>query len=192
MLKKIAKQHDFRLRVLNSLVHYRIIIRQLNLTTTETTTARFVKSAEDFVDYMLKLGSSIQLTDDGHHYVMTAYEHAMILNWGNSREKFQQYKNEYLLFVSANGWVRDLMFSENEELALAAKHKSLYFYIRDTEYEDLDLETFISYMTPTCPHCQEVKQVYRANMWQDEVEYLIHQRQQKLIRRDRNFSPQNF
>ncbi|CAL1543950.1 unnamed protein product [Lymnaea stagnalis] len=177
MLKKIAKQHDFRLRVLNSLVHYRIIIRQLHLTTAETTTARFVKSAEDFVDCMLELVSSIQLTDDGHHYVMTAYEHAMLLNWGNSREKFKQYKNEYLVFVSANGWVRDLMFSEKDELALASKHKSVYFYIRNTEYKDLDLETFISYMTHACPHCQEVNQVYSANMWQEEVRYLIHQRQ---------------
>ncbi|CAL1543952.1 unnamed protein product, partial [Lymnaea stagnalis] len=165
ILEKIAKQHDFRLRVLNSLVHYRIIIRQLNLTTAETTTARFVKSAEDFVDYMLKLGSSIQLTDDGHHDMLTAYEHAMILNWGNSQEKFQKYKNEYLVFVLENDGVRDLMFSENDELALVAKHKSLYFYIRDTEYEDHDLETFISYMTHACAHCQEVKQVYSANMW---------------------------
>ncbi|CAL1543948.1 unnamed protein product [Lymnaea stagnalis] len=188
ILKKIAKQHDCRLRVLNSLVHYRIIIRQLNLTTAETTTARFVKSAEDFVDYMLELVSSMQLSDEGHHDTMAAYEHGMILKWGNSREKFQQYKNEYLLFVLENEWVRDLMFSKKDELASAAKHKSLYFYVSDTEYEDLDLETFISYMTHACAHCQEVNQVYSANMWQDEVGYLTHQRQQKLYCRDGSFS----
>ncbi|CAL1543949.1 unnamed protein product [Lymnaea stagnalis] len=191
ILKKITKQHDFRLRVLNSLVHYRIIIRQLNLTTAETTTGRFVKSAEDFVDYMLELGSSIQLSDEGHHDAMAAYEHGMILNLGKSREKFQEYKNEYLVFVLNNAWVRDLMVSKNDELALAAKHKSLYFYIRDTEFEDVDLETFISYMTHACPHCQEVNHVYSANMWQDEVRYLINQRQQNIVHRDRYFPPQN-
>ncbi|CAL1543953.1 unnamed protein product [Lymnaea stagnalis] len=188
ILKKIAKQHDFRLRVLNSLVHYRIIIRQLNLATAETTTARFVKSAEDFVEHMLELGSSMHLTDDGYHYMMTAYEHAMILNWGNSPENFQTYKDRYLLFVLKNDWLRNLMASKKDELAMAANHKSLYVYIRDTEYKDLDLEIFIRYMIPSCPHCEEVNHVYSANMWQDEVGYLINQRQQKQICRGRNFA----
>ncbi|CAL1538902.1 unnamed protein product [Lymnaea stagnalis] len=120
IFQKSCKSHQFRLNVIMNLVHYRTLLRQQMVLSRSndhrSLNPNLVKTAEDYVQYLLDVGSTMteHLTLEGHHYMMSAHEHGMLLHWGNSTKQFEAYKKSLIKYVQDNPCVQKIIMSDKD------------------------------------------------------------------------------
>ncbi|CAL1547345.1 unnamed protein product [Lymnaea stagnalis] len=183
IFQKSCKRHLFRLNVIMNLVHYRTLLRQQMALSRgydhRTMNSNLMKSAEDYVQYLLDVGSTMteHLTLEGHHFMMSAHEHGMLLHWGNSTKQFEAYKKNLIKYVQDNPCVQEIMMSDKDfekKSEIIALHRHLFVYIQEAVSEDLELRKFCSYLHRSCHQCQISKTVKSdVDIWIQEVDFLM-------------------
>lgn len=157
-------------------------------TITEIEPCDLQMSAEDYIDRLLSIASKLKgtLSDDGYSVKLCAHEHAMLLNWGNSREKFEEHRNMLLQFSHDHPWIEEIVSDNEAEIESKyrslAKHKPIFLYIMNTSYENLQLSEFIRHLQKACSVCQFSKNVFTEGVWQTEAEHCMQERKKKQRR----------
>lgn len=199
VLTKTAKDHDLRLRALLELAHVMVALKQnpshqeisqqLACTNGLPSDGQLVSAAahmckpispEDLnktaLYYLERLSALARdmkgtLSDDGHHFVLSAYEHALSFNWQNA-EEVKSYKALIFEHVEKNEFVELFERPAPSRYHNMYNHKEVYFYLKQSTGNDhsLDLNTFLSKQVPACTICKKYgRQFFTKNMWFKEL-----------------------
>ncbi|XP_059169280.1 uncharacterized protein LOC131951032 [Physella acuta] len=127
-------------------------------------------SCSDCLSSTLQLGKTMlaSLNSEGHHYMLSVYEHAMMLTWLNT-DQLTYYKTQMLNYVQENTGLKNLLQGrEPDETSddLAFQHRGLYSYIRETSNENLRFETFVDFVSRSCQTCQYTCKYYGESLWE--------------------------
>uniref|UniRef100_A0A2C9LJ02 Kinesin light chain n=1 Tax=Biomphalaria glabrata TaxID=6526 RepID=A0A2C9LJ02_BIOGL len=179
ILRETSKNHDFRLKINMSLVHHILVLSHTNSSSCAVTSTSTV---EDSVKCLIQLGSSVKqyLSDDGHHFLMSAYEHALLLNWRDSEDTYQMYRKDLLDHIQKHTLLRDVLLKKDASQfpsSLLKEHRHIVDYIRDTEYAQLDFLKLFSYLSEACPMCRNIVATPSEQLWRKEIEKLSYDRE---------------
>ncbi|KAH9507358.1 hypothetical protein Btru_057897 [Bulinus truncatus] len=153
------------------------------LTTTEIDPSDLSMTASDFLECGVSIHQdSSGLSDDGHKNYLASQTHNMVLNWGD-HARLAELKDTILEYIRRNEKIEQSVFKSPEPLnsryELLRQQAPLYYYIRDTPVEQLDLSTFLRLMVGSCHICAYVKTVYTEEMWRREAAHLVFTRQER-------------
>ncbi|BFZ18667.1 hypothetical protein BsWGS_21706 [Bradybaena similaris] len=164
ILQKILCNHDTRLRINNGLAHLSRLLEIEKLHGKNNTGVQAKRSAKEYFSESVEIASRISgnHSDDGYHHLLMAHEHAMLLALGNSKEDYGSHKEEILPYFEVHEKGKKV-FVENERIP---RHKDMYKYFSNTDYEALDKKIFISHLVKACEYCQIAGKFYTAEeMW---------------------------
>ncbi|KAH9524225.1 hypothetical protein Btru_053843, partial [Bulinus truncatus] len=173
IIEKTSPSHDFRLKINLSLFHHRLVLGH--------DPSNDIPPLEDYIETLTSLGSLVKnnMSDDGHHYLMSAYEHCLFLHLLNSQDKFNYYKRKLFAHVDKNKFLRDILYRKNltkSPSSLLSEHREFLDYLANTEYKDHTLDTFLAYILKSCPLCRNIRDVSDIKVWNKEINHLKGER----------------
>ncbi|KAK0054934.1 kinesin light chain 4-like isoform X2 [Biomphalaria pfeifferi] len=177
ILREASKNHDFRLKIHLYLVHHILV-----LTHTNSSSCAVTSTVEDSMKCLIQLASSIKqyLSDHGHHYLMSAYEHALLMNWRDSEDTYQQYRRDLLEHIRKPKLLRDVLLKKDTSqfpTSFLKEHRHIVEYIRDTDYAQLDFLKLFSSLSEACPMCRNIETTPAEQLWRKEIEKLSYDRE---------------
>ncbi|XP_055897462.1 uncharacterized protein LOC106052525 isoform X1 [Biomphalaria glabrata] len=159
------------------------IFPTLSMSTVEIEPRDLNMTAVDFLDYGITLShDGGTLSDDGHKNFLASHTHAMLLSWGDT-EKLTEHKTAIVQYVKDNPTIETAVF--NSPVALHSRYEflrnqaPLYYYIRDTPIEGLNLSLFLNMMVKSCYVCAYVKNIFTEEMWMREARHLVFARRER-------------
>ncbi|RUS82937.1 hypothetical protein EGW08_009274, partial [Elysia chlorotica] len=130
------------------------------------------KSAKYYLERITEVARNMNgtLSDDGHHFILSAYEHALSLNWGNA-EEVDKFTTLIFDHVETNNFVE--LFEEKmpEKHHNLYRHKNVYWYLKECRStgQELDLETFLAKQVPACTICAYGHKYFTTDVWLREI-----------------------
>ncbi|XP_055861778.1 uncharacterized protein LOC106053586 [Biomphalaria glabrata] len=157
ILKKIYQKNDYRLKINLGMFHYKLLLGDS-------------KKMDCDIEAMTDLGLKLEkhMSDDSHHYLMSIYEHGLVVSWAVSMDKFKKYKDELLKHVEENSLVKEVLGKtevSSGRQSLLAGHRLFIDYLKNTDLKDLELQKLMDNLTLSCPICKTINEVLGKDMW---------------------------
>ena len=134
------------------------------------------KTARDHLDRLSEVAKEMDGTysDDGHHFILSAFEHALLLNWAEP-ERVEEFRTYIFEHIEKNKFEK--LFREENPSAYhnLHKHRDLYFYLKECSenHQEIDLRTFIEKQVPACTICKYGQHFFTEDMWFREISRLV-------------------
>ena len=151
------------------------------------------KSAKYYLERLTELAKDMKgtLSDDGHHFVLSAYEHALSLNWGRP-EEMDKFISLIFDHVEKNKFIELFQEEAPKKYHNLHRHKNVYQYLKECRdnVHEVDLSTFLAKQIPACTICAYGERFFTEEMWFREINVLIErQRRSKALSRYLPSSP---
>ncbi|GFN90239.1 hypothetical protein PoB_001674500, partial [Plakobranchus ocellatus] len=199
ILSTVSKDHDLRLRALLEMVHVQValnhqlqhqapcavdtglyrdgeLVGPAKHIDQQVTLHEETLSASDYLDRLINVKKEMKgtLSDDGHHFFLAAYEHALLLNWGWPK-KFEEFKAFIVQYVEENDFVKLFKQETPQKYHLMYKHKNVYFYIKECIENgmELELDKFLERQVPACTICKSNPCFFTKDMWCKEINNIV-------------------